>query len=124
MIANPSFTLSAGEVDASEITSALLADTLQEADAIEGVVATGYHAIEFLLGAGPERTGRAPTPAVDRLRPGRGLHRRQLRPAGGLPEGGNRPLGLRPRVDGRAVGRRRRGRKAVTDDRAPGWWRS
>ena len=49
VIANPSFTLSAGEVDAAEITPALLADTLQEADAIESNVATGYHAIEFLL---------------------------------------------------------------------------
>ena len=35
VIANPSFTLSAGEVDAAEITPALLSDTLQEADAIE-----------------------------------------------------------------------------------------
>ena len=49
VIANPSFTLSAGEVDAAEITPALLADTLQEADAIESNVATGYHAVEFLL---------------------------------------------------------------------------
>jgi putative iron-regulated protein len=49
VIANPSFTLSGGTVDASEITPALLADTLQEADAIEANVATGYHAIEFLL---------------------------------------------------------------------------
>jgi putative iron-regulated protein len=49
VIANPSFTLSAGEVDAAEITPALLADTLQEADAIETNVATGYHAVEFLL---------------------------------------------------------------------------
>ena len=31
------------------ITPALLEDTLQEADAIEANVATGYHAIEFLL---------------------------------------------------------------------------
>jgi putative iron-regulated protein len=49
VIANPTLTLSAGEVDASAITPALLADTLQEADAIEANVATGYHAIEFLL---------------------------------------------------------------------------
>ena len=49
VIASPSFTLSAGEVDAAEITPALLSDTLQEADAIESNVATGYHAVEFLL---------------------------------------------------------------------------
>ena len=49
VIANPSLTLSGGEIDAAEITPALLQDTLQEADAIEANVATGYHAIEFLL---------------------------------------------------------------------------
>ena len=49
VIANPSLTLSAGTVDASTITPALLSDTLQEADAIESNVATGYHAVEFLL---------------------------------------------------------------------------
>ncbi|WP_298838217.1 imelysin family protein [uncultured Roseobacter sp.] len=49
VIANPSFTLSGELVDASAITPALLEDTLQEADGIEANVATGYHAIEFLL---------------------------------------------------------------------------
>ncbi len=49
VIANPSFELSGEPVDASEITPALLADTLHEADGIEANVATGYHAIEFLL---------------------------------------------------------------------------
>lgn len=49
VIANPTFTLSGQEVDAATITSALLEDTLQEADGIEANVATGYHAIEFLL---------------------------------------------------------------------------
>ena len=49
VIANPKLTLSGGEVDATEITPALLGGTLQEADAIESNVATGYHAIEFLL---------------------------------------------------------------------------
>lgn len=49
VIANPSFTLSGQTVDASRITPALLADTLQEADGVEANVATGYHAIEFLL---------------------------------------------------------------------------
>lgn len=49
VIANPSFTLSGEEVDATEITPELLESTLHEADAVEANVATGYHAIEFLL---------------------------------------------------------------------------
>ncbi len=49
VIANPSFTLSGETIDASEITPELLAETLHEADGIEANVATGYHAIEFLL---------------------------------------------------------------------------
>ncbi|RMC33277.1 imelysin family protein [Paracoccus alkanivorans] len=49
VIASPSFTLSGEEVDAAEITPELLSEKLQEADGIEANVATGYHAIEFLL---------------------------------------------------------------------------
>lgn len=49
VIANPTFTLSGEEIDARDITPALLADRLHEADAVEANVATGYHAIEFLL---------------------------------------------------------------------------
>ena len=49
VIANPTFTLSGTEIDASRITPALLEDTLHEVDGIEANVATGYHAIEFLL---------------------------------------------------------------------------
>ncbi|NBC95050.1 MAG: peptidase [Deinococcus-Thermus bacterium] len=49
VIANATFTLSGAEVDATEITPALLEDTLHEADGIEANVATGYHAVEFLL---------------------------------------------------------------------------
>jgi putative iron-regulated protein len=49
VVANPGFTLSGKSIDAAEITPALLADTLHEADGIESNVATGYHAIEFLL---------------------------------------------------------------------------
>ncbi|WP_428515791.1 imelysin family protein [Roseovarius sp.] len=49
VIANPTFTLSGEEIDASDITPALLEDQLHEADGIEANVATGYHAIEFLL---------------------------------------------------------------------------
>ena len=49
VIANPQFTLSGEEIDASEITPELLEGKLHEADGIEANVATGYHAIEFLL---------------------------------------------------------------------------
>ncbi len=49
VIANANFTLSGEAVDASAITPALLEETLQEADGVEANVATGYHAIEFLL---------------------------------------------------------------------------
>ncbi|MFC3613810.1 imelysin family protein [Lutimaribacter marinistellae] len=49
VIANTSFTLSGKEIDAADITPAFLQDTLHEVDGIEANVATGYHAIEFLL---------------------------------------------------------------------------
>ncbi|WP_299840419.1 imelysin family protein [uncultured Jannaschia sp.] len=49
VIANPTITLSGREIDATEITPALLRDTLHEADGAEANVATGYHAVEFLL---------------------------------------------------------------------------
>ncbi|WP_227267823.1 imelysin family protein [Roseobacter weihaiensis] len=49
VIANSSFTLSGETIDAATITPALLEETLHEADGVEANVATGYHAIEFLL---------------------------------------------------------------------------
>lgn len=49
IIANPKLSIGGVVVDASEITPQLLADTLQEIDGVESNVATGYHAIEFLL---------------------------------------------------------------------------
>ncbi|MEO1494982.1 MAG: imelysin family protein [Pseudomonadota bacterium] len=49
VVANAKFTLSGKEIDATDITPALLEETLHEADGIEANVATGYHAIEFLL---------------------------------------------------------------------------
>lgn len=59
VIATPKFTLSGTDVDASAITPALLGETLQEIDGIESNVATGYHAIEFLLW-GQDLNGHAP----------------------------------------------------------------
>jgi putative iron-regulated protein len=49
VVANSSFLLSGKTVDAAMITPALLEGTLHEADGVESNVATGYHAIEFLL---------------------------------------------------------------------------
>lgn len=49
VIANPSFELAGTVIDAATITPELIADTLHEADEIEANVASGYHAIEFLL---------------------------------------------------------------------------
>jgi len=49
VIANTKLNIAGRDVDASEITPAFLQDTLQEAGGIEANVATGYHAIEFLL---------------------------------------------------------------------------
>lgn len=49
VIANPTFELSGKTIDTSAITPDLLSDTLHEADGVESNVATGYHAIEFLL---------------------------------------------------------------------------
>ena len=68
VIASPSFTFSGQSIDASHITKDLLASTLHELGGIEANVATGYHAIEFLLwgqdlnGVGP---GNGNRPATD-----------------------------------------------------------
>jgi putative iron-regulated protein len=70
VIATPSFDLNGTTVDAAAITPALLAETLQEVDEIEANVATGYHAVEFLLwgqdlnGTGPGAGARAFTDYV------------------------------------------------------------
>ena len=68
VIANTSIKIAGEPVDTSKITKELLADKLQEAGGVESNVATGYHAIEFLLwgqdlnGTGP---GAGNRPATD-----------------------------------------------------------
>jgi len=68
VIANPIVLINGVEVDASVISPALLTEELHEAEGIEANVATGYHAIEFLLwgqdlnGTGP---GAGSRPASD-----------------------------------------------------------
>ncbi|SER87418.1 imelysin family protein [Rhizobium sp. NFR03] len=49
VIANKTISIDGKTIDASKITPEFLSGTLQEADGIEANVATGYHAIEFLL---------------------------------------------------------------------------
>jgi putative iron-regulated protein len=68
VIANAKLKIAGKTIDASKITKSLLADKLQEAGEVESNVATGYHAIEFLLwgqdlnGTGP---GAGKRPATD-----------------------------------------------------------
>ncbi len=67
VIANTTLTYGGSTIDASNLTKALLQDELHEADNIEANVATGYHAIEFLLwgqdlnGTGPGAGNRSHT---------------------------------------------------------------
>ncbi|WP_151717847.1 imelysin family protein [Gemmobacter serpentinus] len=49
VIATPKLSIGGKEIDATTITPALIKDSLQEAEGIEANVASGYHAIEFLL---------------------------------------------------------------------------
>nr|WP_040486311.1 imelysin family protein [Lutibaculum baratangense] len=49
VIANPQLKVGGREVDASTIDADLLEGTLQELGGVEANVATGYHAVEFLL---------------------------------------------------------------------------
>ncbi len=49
VIANTTLTLGGKTIDATVIDKKLLAETLHEVDDVEANVATGYHAIEFLL---------------------------------------------------------------------------
>ncbi|WP_417433864.1 imelysin family protein [Hoeflea sp.] len=68
VIANPSIEINGKAIDATKITPALISETLQEAGGIEANVASGYHAIEFLLW-GQDLNGNGPgagnRPATD-----------------------------------------------------------
>ncbi|WP_322987727.1 imelysin family protein [Hoeflea sp.] len=68
VIANPSIEINGKTIDASVITPDLISSTLQEAGGIEANVASGYHAIEFLLW-GQDLNGNGPgagnRPATD-----------------------------------------------------------
>ena len=108
VIASPSFTFSGHTIDAQRITKDLLAGTLHELGGVEANVATGYHAIEFLLW-GQDLNGTGPGlghPSGKRLRSGQ-LLLEELRTAGGLPEIRYRSAGRRPDMDGCPMGARR-----------------
>ena len=68
VIANNTISVGGRQVDVGRIDARLLREVLHEADGNEANVATGYHAIEFLLwgqdlnGAGPAPAGRQGTP--------------------------------------------------------------
>ncbi len=68
VIANKQLSVGGKPVDAAQITPTLLREVLHEADGNEANVATGYHAVEFLLwgqdlnGTGPAPEGRSGTP--------------------------------------------------------------
>jgi putative iron-regulated protein len=68
VVANKTLIVGGKKLDTSKITKELLADHLQEAGGVEANIATGYHAIEFLLwgqdlnGTGP---GNGNRPASD-----------------------------------------------------------
>ncbi len=49
VVATPAFNLSGRTIDAAVITPDLISGTLHEADGIESNVASGYHAVEFML---------------------------------------------------------------------------
>ncbi len=74
VIANPKLRIGGKTVDAAGISRELLTEALQEAGGLEANVATGYHAIEFLLwgqdlnGTGP---GAGNRPATDYDRSGK-----------------------------------------------------
>jgi putative iron-regulated protein len=94
VIANKEIEIDGKKVDASKITPEFLSGSLQEAGGIEANVATGYHAIEFLLwgqdlnGTGPG-AGNRPFTDYDTKQ----LHGRQLRPPCRISESGQRPAG-------------------------------
>ena len=62
VIANAKLSVGGKTIDATTITPELLAENLHEADGNEANVATGYHAIEFLLW-GQDLNGTGPAPA-------------------------------------------------------------
>ncbi|MFD2206378.1 imelysin family protein [Kiloniella antarctica] len=68
VIANSKLSVNGKEIDATAITPALISETLHEAEEVESNVATGYHAIEFLLW-GQDLNGNGPgagnRPATD-----------------------------------------------------------
>ena len=109
VIANPALTVAGRTIDAGTIDADLLR-SLHEVDEVEANVATGYHAIEFLLW-GQDLNGTGPgagDSSGHRLHARRGLHRRPLRAAAGLSHGRHRSADRGSRRDRGRVGAGRR----------------
>ncbi len=73
VIANSELVLNGKKVSAKNITTKLLADTIHEAEGVEANVATGYHAIEFLLWGqdlNGNQAGQGNRPHTDYLKSG------------------------------------------------------
>ena len=108
IIANTELQVGEDKIDTSEITAELLT-SLNELAGSGANVATGYHAIEFLLWGGtstapvPVRaSGRTPTTSKAKAAPAATVT------VAVLSEGGHRPAGQRSAGDGRAVAAGRR----------------
>ena len=94
------------QIDTTQITKKLLADTLQEAGGVESNVATGYHAVEFLLWGqdlNGTKAGAGARPATDysltNCTHGNCERRRQYLTVA------TEPAGRRSRRDGESLGR-------------------
>ena len=110
VIANPELVVNGRAIDATMLTPALLSETLHEAEGVEANVATGYHAIEFLLW-GQDLNG---TEAGSGARPATDFDPEdctggQLRPACRVPQGRLHPARRRSGGDGRQLAGGRRG---------------
>ncbi len=118
VIANPKIMAGGREIDATEITPASVGRAAGSRRD-RGHVATGYHAVEFLLW-GQDLNGTdkgAGRPSGDRLRHGQ-LHRRKLRASRRLSEGRDRAAAVGPEGNGGCLeGRRCRPRRAGGEGR-------
>jgi putative iron-regulated protein len=75
VIANPRLTVDGKEIDATDLTPEFISGTLQQAGGVEANVASGYHAIEFLLWGqdlNGTRAGAGARPFTDYASDGRG----------------------------------------------------
>ena len=122
VVANKTIEISGEDVDASTITPEFLSGTLQEAGDIEANVATGYHAIEFLLwgqdlnGTGPG-AGARPYTDYDQANCTHGNCDRR----GEYLKAASSASGVGSRRDGRQLGQGRRRANGASPGRRRQW---